>query len=1044
MYVKTFIRRPILSCVVSIIIVLLGIVALFQMPLAQYPNISPPTIMISASYPGASAETIDRVVAAQLEAQLNGVSNLLYMSSVSDGSGYASITLTFEVGTNLNLAMNGVLNRVHAAMPLLPHVVQDMGINVRKSSPHTLLGLAFYNTLEGFFDDYYISNYLKRTVFNDLNLIPGVGRVDFWGKNYAMRIWLDLNAMNALNITADDIANAIKEQSNDYIIGRSISELHNNGGLSFNIDGSYTYSSVSQFKNIIIRAKNNQIIRIKDIARVEIGAQNYNVVPILSYLRDDRVQRKEVVFMQVLTEPSANQLSVKHLIMNKLKEDSCSFPVGLEYKKIFDSTDFIEASINNIIKTLSISCVLVGLVIFIFLQNIHASLIAIIIIPISLIGSLSLLNLFGFSLNTINLFAMILSVGIVVDDIIIIVENIERLKTKHKSSPIQLIVELAIKEIFGAIIAIAMVLSLGFFPIMYLPGLPGILYRQFAITIACTVLISTLVSLTLGPSISCMLLDHKIIRTANWFQTFFNKIFDGTRFYYLKLANKTIRLGKYTLIPLIITIILIISIFKIIPTSFIPDEDQGYFMTSVALPSSANLQDTKKISNEISNKILHMGGVERVMQIIGLDFFTGGTNSYAAGLIIWLKNWRYRGDLDKNVTTLVEKVNFLNEKYKDITIRAFSQPTVSGLGTTDGITFYLEGRSINNNIKELDKKAKELESALIKYKEIKSAFHSLDMNTEQIKIIANVDKSKFYGVDLKDIYNTLNYIYSNYNVNFAYIMQGLVWVILQGEYKYRATLQDISNIYIKNKHGILIPITNLVASKAAKLPLMVERFNNYPATQIIVTPNKGYSSGTIMKIIANEMHNKMKGYDYEWVGITYMQNCSEHIFIITFIFSIIMIYLVLCAFYGMWRLPIIVLMVTPFALLCALTMLLLSHHANDIYFQISLVTTLGLSTKNIILLLNLSMQEVNKGINIREAVLKALHLRFRPIIMTSITFLLGAIPLLFATGADSNAEYSVGIGVIGGMLGSMVLSPLFVPSYFLLLMKNYKNYKNWQ
>ena len=1035
MNLRIFIHRPILATVIAIIIVICGLTAMLNMPVAQYPNISPPTISVQAQYPGASAQTIERTVAAQLEAQLNGVAGVLYMSSNST-PGSVSVRLTFDIGTNLNIAINDVLNRVHAAMPLLPSVVQALGVNVKKSSPDQLLTLAFYNNGGGY-DIFYMSNYLYRTLYNDLSIVPGVGQITYHAKYYAMRVWLNLNSMNSLNITANDIANAIKEQNKEYTIGSSNAMPTKDTLLTFNLVGSSMYNSKEQFDNIIIRQTNtNQVIRLKDVARVELAGFSYNVFPQLTY-RDtpNSLNNTQVAVMQVYMDPAANQLEVKKRVLEALAKDAHNFPAGLNYRVVFDATQFISASIINVGSALRDACILVGLIILLFLQNWRASFIALVTIPVSVVGSFALLYLFGFTINTLTLFAMILAIGIVVDDAIVVIENIDRLKkhNQHKLS-IYHLVEVALHEVFGAVIAIALVLSVVFLPVMFLGGLPGVLYRQFAVTISCTVVISALTALTLTPALSALLLKKTTV--SNKFSQRFNYYLTRLTNIYLKVAEKLIDY-RYSWITLIIALATVYLVFKVIPLSFMPNEDQGYIIASIKLPATSSLQDSQTASKNIANDIMQLQAVKQVTQIVGVDFFGGGVNTYVSTFFIVLNNWQQRKNPNQSVQYVVDYINRLNGKYSNVLIRAFNQPPVRGLSSTGGVEFYLEGRTATD-LKQLDNKALELEAALMKHKEVKLAYHLLDTNVEQVLTEADPAKVKFYQVNVTDVYNAIHYIYSNYNVNFAYIMQGLVWVILQGDYRYRKDLRDFSNVYVKNKYNKLVAINSLVHTKFYKEPLMVERFNDYPATQVIVTPVPGVSSGQIMQIIQQEMSNVARGYDYEWYGTSYMQTKSQKTSLVAFIFAFSMIYLVLCALYEMWRLPLVVLMGMPFALIGSGVMLLLRQQPNDLYFQISLITLLGLSAKNIILLIEFAVVKLKAGVTPKEAILHALKLRFRPIVMTSVTFIMGALPLVFATGAGANAEHSVGTGIIGGMLGSVILGTLVTPSYFVLIMRKYK------
>jgi len=1039
MLLRDFISRPILASVIAIIIILCGLAAAFNMPLAQYPDISPPTIYVWTSYPGASAETIEKTVAAQLEGQLNGVPNVLYMQSTSTGSGSVEIVLTFEVGTQLNQAINDVLNRVHAATPLLPAIVQKLGVNVAKSSPNFLMGLYFYNDGSGKFDSSYMGSYLKHTLVNDLALIDGVGKVNLYANIYAMRVWMNLNAMNLLNITPDDIANAIKEQSREYTVGRNNSISSNPALLSFNITGSSMYLTPAQFANIIIRSKNNQIIRVRDVARVELGIQEYEVKPIVSEIEHKQILHNQIAFLQIMMAPGANQLKVRSKVMEKLTLAAKNFPHGLVYKMGFDGSKFVNESLKNVWYSLLDAFVLVAVVIFLFLQNFRASLIALITVPVSLIGSCAIIYLFGFSLNTLTLFAAVLAIGIVVDDAIIVIENIERLKHKQANFDIKSLVAFAMQEIFGAIIAIALVLVVVFIPVMVLPGMSGVLYRQFAVTIACAVSISAVVALTTTPALSALLLNKTVSPTK--FALKFDALFKRLNDFYVNLAAKLIARGRWVLVILLVVIALVITIFHFIPTSLVPNEDQGFIVGSIVLPTNASLEMSEQKTNEIANFILKIPGVDKVTQIIGIDFFGGGVNSYATTLFVTLKDWQYRNLKVADVDSVALMINILNARFKDVKIMAFNLPAIYGLGTTGGVEFYLEGRTISD-LKQLDSKAKQLEGQLMRHKEIQAAYHLLDTGSEQIMLDVDSAKTKLYGVNVNSVYDIIHYIYSNYNVNFSYKMQSLIWVILQGEYRDRVDLRRLSDIFVKNKSGSLVNVNSLIRQKRYQAPLMVERFNGYTATKLIVTPNKGYSSGEVMDVIRQEMSNTARGFDYEWVGTSFMQKKSQQDSLLAFVFAFVCIYLVLSALYGIWRLPLVVLMVMPFALFGSGVMLLLRGQPNDLYFQISLVALLGLSAKNIILLIEFGLMNMRNGMTAQQAILHALALRFRPILMTSITFIVGALPLVFASGAGAGAQHSVGTGIIGGMLGSVILGTVVTPSFFVLLMKNYKHQQN--
>lgn len=1039
MNVRIFIHRPILAIVISIIIALCGLVAIKNLPVTQYPNISPPSISVRASYPGASADTVEKTVAAQIESKLNGVSNLLYMNSFS-GSGGASIRLTFEVGTDLNFAVNEVLNRVHAATPLLPAVVQQLGVIVRKSSPDMLMVLTFYNNGSGKFTNTYLSNYVNHIVSNDLSLVPGMGDVGVWGYPYAIRFWLDVNKMNSLNITPQDIEAAVRDQSSENIIGKSSAMPTKGAVLTFNVSGSEMFSDPKQYENIIIRANGSQIIRVKDVARVELGATGYDIVSKEMNVEHGTVTNQEAVAMSLKMDPTANQLAVKQGVLARLAFDAKNFPTGMSYGVMYDASKFVSASINNVQHTLIEAFILVGLVILLFLHNARASIIALVTVPVAILGTFMCLYIFDSSINTLSLFAMILAIGIVVDDAIVVVENIERLKVKYPGLGLKQIVELAMNEVIGAVIAIALVLSVVFLPVMFLSGLSGALYRQFAITIACTVVISAIVALTLTPALSSLLLKEHV--HLNKFSLWFNRKLDLLTKYYLKMAEKIIDNSKYAIFGLVVVVVAIVLIFKIIPRSFIPNEDQGNYFVSISLPSSSSLPQTEKTTAQIAAMIAKRPGVKSIMQVNGVDFMSGSNNTYSALLVVILDNWAKRKNPDQSVDGFLQFTNGLNGAFKNVVIRGFNMPPIHGLGSTGGVEFYLEDRTIGD-LAALDKEATKLDQRLMKHKEIRLAYHLLNTNVEQIKIVPDVDQAKFYGVNIASIYSTLNAIYSTKYVNqtYAYIMQALDYLILQADYRYRKNINNISNVYVRNTKGKLVPEKSLVKTVHYKMPETIERFNSYLATQEIVSPNKGFSSGDVMNVIATEMQQVPKGYDYEWFGTSFMQSKSTKTSTIAFIFSLCMIYLVLSALYEMWRLPWVVIMGAPFALLGSGIMLLLRNQPNDLYFQISLITLMGLSAKNIILLIEFALKHFEQGHSAKDSILYALQIRFRPIVMTSITFVMGALPLIFATGAGANAEHSVGTGIVGGMIGSVVLGTLFVPSYFVLVMKNFKRQK---
>ena len=1038
MRLNIFIRRPILATVISLIIMLCGAVAMFNLPVAQFPNIAPPTISISASYPGANAETGAKVVAAQIENQLNGVANLMYMMTSTTSTGTIAITLYYNVGTDTNYAINEVLNRLQAAMPLLPSTVQKQGVTARKSSPDMLTMVSFYS--DPYIDPKWVSEYLQRTVENDLLLLPTIGTVNVFGSgSYAINIWFDPNKMQRYSVTVDDIQNAINDQNEEYIVGRTNAVPNEaESKLTINMTGQPMYSTPEQFGNIILRNNNNQTIRIKDVARVELGSNNYNTVAEVNF-RDEKGKFRHYpcTIMQIFTVPNANQLEAKQQVLDKIAEDAKRFPFGLKYKVTVDNSRFVKASVENVNETLKIAFVLVAVIIYLFLQNWRASVIAICTIPVSIIGTMACLYMVGFSLNTLSLFALILAIGIVVDDAIVIVENIERLRMEHPEWSLRRVIEETMHEVFGAIVAIVLVLSVVFIPVMALGGLSGIMYRQFAVTIACAVVLSGICALSFTPAISHLILrsDSHKPKFLAWFDVWFDKL---TRFY-VGIASYLVHHKKTAIVVWMAVLIGMGVMFKSISLGFVPNEDQGLIFSTVNLPSSSSLNETKARVNKMVEELTNNRSIDSITSVAGLDFLDfSSQKSYSASIFIVLKDWAERKTKDSSADYIIDQVNAFGTREPGMVIRAFNQPPIRGLSTTGGLEFFIEDRVIGDP-KKLQRVVAEFIARMKKHKEVGAGFQTLDTNVLQMSILPDVDKAKFYGVNLNSIYNSVQAMYSSYYVNYAYIMQDLVWVILEADYRFRATMQNLDNVFVHSTTtDKMIPINSVVKVGTSSDAQVIQRFQDYFASKVTLVPAPGYSMADVMKIVVEEVQNIPKGYNYDWFGTSYQQQQSKSTSKVAFIFSLIMIYLVLAALYEMWRLPWVVMLGIPCALFGSATILLLSGKTNDLYFQISLIALLGLSAKNIILLTEFALQSMKGGMSPEQSAIHSLELRFRPIVMTSVTFIFGTLPLVVATGAGANAQHSVGLGIIGGILGSVLIGTLLTPAFFAMVMRNKK------
>ncbi len=1031
---KFFIYRPILSCVISIITMLCGLVALLNLPISQFPNISPPSISVRTSFPGANAETSARVVGAQIEGMLNGVPNLLYMTS-NASTGKISINLTFEVGTDLNIAINDVLNRLYAAKDLLPAVVQQLGITARKSSPDNLMMIAFYS--DPYRDPTWISSYLQRTVANDLQLIPTIGQVSVFGAGrFVITAWLNPNKMQRYGIGVSDIKAAINEQNQEYVVGR-INETpgDSNKQLTLNIIGQKMYSTADELANVILRNNDNQTVRLKDIARISMSSNDFTTASYANF-RDiqGNFKRYQIVTMAISLLPGANELSAKKQILAKLNQDSQHFPRGLNYRITQDNSRFIAASIDNVVTTVIIAFILVAVILFLFLQDWRASVVAICSIPVSILGTMACLYVCGFSLNTLSLFAMILAIGIVVDDAIVIVENVGRLRGEYPNLSLPRVIELALNEVFGAIVAIVLVLSVVFIPVLMLKGLSGIMYRQFAATIACAVIISGINALTFIPALCAILLTKSADTPALAFFGWFNQQFMRLNNSYVHIAQRMIIIKKTAILMWLVIILSTIGLYKIISVGFIPNEDQGLLFASLNLPTSYTLEETQKQATALISRLTKNPNIDSVVSVSGVDFLdSGSSKSYASSLIVILKDWSERRGNHHSANSIIKEIETLSRSFHGMTSHAYNQPPIRGLSTTGGVEFYVEDRVVGNPEK-LEAICNQLIKRLRTHHEIADAYQTLNTHSLQITIQPDVDRAKYYGVNLQNYYNVLQATYTNTPVNFAYIMQDQSWVYLQADAPYRASINNLDNVYVKSANNSMVPLAAISQVTTGTAAKVIQHFNGYLASRIIVKPAAKYSMGDVMNIISAEAASLPKGYYYDWYGTSYQQQQSQSNSLWAFVFSLTMIYLVLAALYEKWRLPLVVLVGVPAALFGAAIILLLSGKEHDLYFQISLIALLGLSAKNIILLVEFALQWMKKGHLAGESAIHALRVRFRPIIMTSTTFIAGTIPLVFADGAGANAQHSVGFGIIGGMLGSVMIATLFTPVFFCIIM----------
>ena len=1016
---KFFINRPIFASVVSIIIVIAGLVASQVLPIAQYPQIAPPTVMITATYPGASAETLARTVAAPIEEQLNGVENLLYFTSSASANGAVSITATFEVGTNVDIASVNVNNRVKAAEPRLPEEVRRNGVIVQKRS-NDILQVVALDSEKGKFNTLFLSNYASLNIVDELKRVKGVGDVTIFGaQDYSMRVWLKPDRMAQLGLTTSDVANAIRIQNAQNAAGKIGQEpAPGDQQLVYTVTAKGRLLTPEEFGNIVIRANGpGGVLRLKDIARIELGAYSYD--------QQVTLDGKPTIAMGVFLQTGANALEVAKSVKERMNQLKVNFPEGMGYVIPFDTTRFVSASISEVIKTLVEAMLLVLAVVYIFLQNWRATLIPMIAVPISLIGTFAGLWLFGFSINTLTLFAMVLAIGIVVDDAIVVLENVERLMSEEKLPPRQAAIK-GMQEVQGAVIATTLVLVAVFVPVAFLGGIAGQLYKQFVVTVAVSVAISSIVALTLTPALCALLL--KMQHSENKFFAPFNRLFERLTRAYIGVVSLTI---KHSIIVGLIFVLLIGSIvafFRIIPGSFVPAEDQGYLISAIMLPDGATLKRTATTGDNMRQAIAADPAVMHTFVVSGFDLIGGGNKPNAGTMFIPLHDWSER---EAKAQDLVGKFMGIGMMQPDGMGLVFNPPPIQGLGTAGGFEVYVQNR-VDGDARKLEEVVKNFMAELQKQPEFTRVSTFFRPTVPQLFVEVDEPKALALGIPLDSVYSTLQSTMGALYVN-DFNKAGRVYrVQLQAEADYRMKPEDIGKVYVRSAtSNAMIPLSTIASVKRVVGPEQVERFNGFVAAKVMGDSKPGVSSGDAIKIVEDVAAATLpSGYEISWTGQAFQEKRTAGSSIQAFAFAIIMVFLILAAQYEKWSLPLAVVMAVPFALMGALTAIWVRGMPNDIYFQIGLVVLIGLASKNAILIVEFAAQKYAEGMNVVDAALEGARLRFRPIIMTSLAFVLGVFPLVKATGAGAAARQSMGTGVFGGMIAATFIATLFIPLFF--------------
>ncbi len=1021
MFSRFFIDRPIFAAVLSLFIVIAGLAAMRGLPIAQYPEIAPPVVTVTADYPGASSEVLEKTVAAPLETQINGVEGMLYMSSISASNGQVQIYITFEIGADVDQAVVNVSNRVKQAEPRLPQEVRRQGITVEKGSSSFLQVLAFMAP-DGRYDDLYTSNYVTLNVLDVLKRVPGTTNVQIFGaKDYAMRVWVKPDRLAQFKLTTTDLVNAITEQNSQFAVGR-IGQPPNGGGqeLSLSVNTQGRLSDVGEFENIVIRARpDGSLLLLKDVARVELGSKNYDFI--------GRINSQPATLVGIFLKPGANALEVAGEVKKTVEELSQRFPPGLNYYIPYDTTEFVDVSIREVLKTLGEAMLLVFLVVFVFLQNWRATLIPTLVVPVSLIGTFAGLLLLGYSINTLTLFGMVLAIGIVVDDAIVVLENVERIMHEQglaaRAAAIQ-----AMEEVTSPIVAIVLVLCAVFVPIAFIGGLAGELYRQFAVTLSIAVIISGIVALTLTPALCVLILKPEHKKVGRFFQAF-NRGFARVTQRYTSGVAWMMRRGAIGLLLFGGMVLLAAGLWKLTPGSLVPDEDQGFYIAAVFLPDGSSLDRTDAVVKEVDKIIRSNPLVEYSVAFTGFDFIGGSFKNNAATIFVTLQHWDTR---DVTAAQLVGELFGKTGHIKEAFVLAFNPPAIFGLGTAGGFEVFLQNRG-EGDVKRMAEVSQQFIGKLSQdpaFTMVSSLWRS---NAPQLYVDVDRVKAKSLGVPINSIFDTLSATLGTFYVN-DFNKYGRTWqVIMSAEPKYRKKPDDIAAIYVRSERGAMVPLSALARVNYITGPETLERFNNLPAVKILGNGAPGISSGqAIARLEAVAKESLPPDFSYDWSGVSYQEKRSGGASSIALILGALMVFLILAAQYERWSLPFAVLLALPFGTFGALAAVWLRGMTNDVYFQIGLVTLLGLAAKNAILIVEYAIYKYQDGMSASAAAIEAARLRFRPILMTSLAFIFGVLPLAISSGAGAGARQAVGTGVMGGMLAATFLAIFFVPMFFRL------------
>ncbi|WP_321908224.1 MULTISPECIES: multidrug efflux RND transporter permease subunit [unclassified Paraburkholderia] len=1020
------IERPIFASVISIVITLGGALTLFSLPIAQYPDVTPPQITVSATYPGASADVVANNVAAPIEQQVNGADNMIYMYSSGSSTGNYTLNVFFGIGTNPELAQVDVQNRVNLALPQLPQQVQSQGVQVQKKSNAFMMVIAIYSPDERF-DPTYIANYANVYVLDTIKRIPGANQSSIFGTpDYAMRIWLKPDRMAQLGITAGDVQNAVRAQNQQFAVGTvGQAPTGNPVEQSFAVTTTGRLATPAEFDNVIIRAASTgaAIVRLKDIGRAELGQKSYS--------NRTTYQGKPATIIAVYQQPGANALDVSKQVRETLADLKTAFPEGLDYQVAMDTTEFTRASIADVIHTFFEALVLVVIVVFVFLQSLRATLIPVLAVPVSIVGTAMGMAALGFSINMLTLFGMVLAIGIVVDDAIVVIENVERNMTVFKLSPKDA-AKRAMDEVSGPVIAIVLVMCAVFVPVAFLGGITGQLYKQFAITIAISVVFSGIVALTLSPALAAILLKpthHEKKGFFKWFDHQFERMTAG----YGRAVQFIIRRYVLGLIVFGVVIALAVLMGKSIPGAFLPPEDQGYLLGAIIMPDAASLDRTADVGDKVTDYFMKQAAVSSITIVNGYSLLDSQNKNNAGTFFVGLRGfderYKFSNIREQNARAVLIKAYETLSKIQEGIVVPVNPPSIPGLGTTGGSEMWIESHG-EGSIQQLAGVVQDFIAKAKARPELTGVTTTFNASSQQLLVNVDRDQAETLGVPVEEVYSAMQTMFGSLYVS-QFNKDARLWqVIVQADPRYRLTPADLDQIYVRSRSNNMVPIKAVMTYKYVTGPDLITRFNNFPAVKITANAAPGYSSGQVIGTLKELAAQMPPGYAVGWSGEAFEEIKSGSTGGLVFVFGIIMVFLILAAQYEKWSLPVGVLMAVPFALFGALLAILLRGLNNDVYFQIGLTMLIALAAKNAILIFEFAVLNREQGKSPYDAALTAAEERLRPIVMTSLAFILGCVPLAIALGASQNSRHSIGTGVIGGMLGATAIAVFFIPMFY--------------